>query len=51
MRKLKTKALTIAQLAQAGGKARAAKLTPERRSEIARAAVIARWAKVKGGAA
>ena len=31
--------------AQKGGKARAEKLTPERRSEIARKAVQARWAK------
>ena len=30
-----------------GGKTRAAKLTPERRSEIARKAVSARWAKAK----
>jgi hypothetical protein len=30
-----------------GGKLRAAKLTPERRSEIARKAVQARWAKEK----
>jgi hypothetical protein len=30
-----------------GGKSRAAKLTPERRSEIARKAVQARWAKEK----
>jgi hypothetical protein len=28
-----------------GGKARAAKLSPEKRSEIARAAAIARWKK------
>jgi len=28
-----------------GGKARATKLSPERRSEIARKAVLARWAK------
>jgi hypothetical protein len=28
-----------------GGKVRAAKLSPERRSEIARKAVLARWAK------
>jgi len=28
-----------------GGKARAEKLTPERRSEIARNAVLARWQK------
>lgn len=31
-----------------GGPARAAKLTPERRSEIARKAVAARWAKARG---
>ena len=30
-----------------GGKIRAARLTPERRSEIAREAVLARWAKAK----
>jgi len=30
-----------------GGKIRAAKLTPEERSEIARKAVIARWTKVR----
>jgi hypothetical protein len=30
-----------------GGKIRAAKLSPERRSEIARKAVLARWAKEK----
>jgi len=30
-----------------GGKVRAAKLSPERRSEIARKAVLARWAKRK----
>jgi hypothetical protein len=34
-------------LGQKGGKARLQKLTPERRSEIARKAVMARWAKVK----
>jgi hypothetical protein len=32
-----------------GGPARAAKLTPEQRSESARNAVQARWAKAKGG--
>jgi len=32
-------------LGQKGGKARLQKLTPERRSEIARKAVLARWAK------
>ena len=30
-----------------GGKIRAAKLTPEERSKIARKAVLARWAKAK----
>ena len=30
-----------------GGKIRAAKLTPEQRSEAARRAVAARWAKAK----
>jgi hypothetical protein len=30
-----------------GGKIRAAKLTPEERREIARNAVLARWAKAK----
>jgi hypothetical protein len=30
-----------------GGKIRAAKLTPEQRSDIARKAVLARWARVK----
>ncbi len=33
---------------QKGGPARAAKMTPEQRSESARNAVTARWAKVKG---
>jgi len=33
--------------ASKGGKARAKKLTPEERSEIARKAVMARWAKQK----
>jgi hypothetical protein len=30
-----------------GGKIRAARLTPEQRREIARKAVLARWAKAK----
>ena len=30
-----------------GGKARAAKLSPQRRREIARSAVLTRWAKHK----
>ena len=34
-----------------GGHARAAKLTPEQRSESARKAVQARWAKKKAGEA
>jgi len=33
--------------ARAGGKARARKLTPEQRQEIARKAIQARWAKAK----
>jgi len=32
-----------------GGKSRAAKLTAEQRSESARKAALARWAKVKKG--
>jgi hypothetical protein len=34
-------------LGRKGGKARLEKLTPEQRSEIARKAVLARWAKHK----
>jgi len=33
--------------ASKGGKARAAKLSPKRRSEIARQAILARWAAKK----
>lgn len=33
-----------------GGKIRAAKLTPEKRREIARKAVLARWAKARAKA-
>ena len=33
-----------------GGKIRAAKLTPEERSKIARNAVLARWAKTRASA-
>jgi hypothetical protein len=36
-----------AELGSRGGKARAAKMTPERRTEIARAAAVRRW-KHKG---
>jgi hypothetical protein len=32
-----------------GGKIRAVKLSPERRREIARKAIAARWAKAKAG--
>lgn len=32
-----------------GGPARAAQMTPEQRSESARKAVLARWAKAKAG--
>ncbi len=39
------KPMTVAELASLGGKARAAALTPERRREIAVAAIKARWAK------
>ena len=35
------------QLGRRGGKARAASMTPKERSEAARKAVQARWAKVK----
>jgi len=42
------KPLTITEFARMGGKARAKKLTPERRSEIARKAVAAREAKRNG---
>lgn len=34
-----------AELGARGGKARAAKMTPEQRAEIARAAATARWKK------
>jgi hypothetical protein len=34
-------------LGQLGGRARGERLTPERRSEIARKAALARWAKRK----
>jgi hypothetical protein len=41
------KPLTPAEMGRLGGKARALKLTPERRSEIAKKAVAAREAKRK----
>ena len=37
----------VRSMTSRGGKARAKALTPERRSEIARAAVQARWRKAK----
>ena len=41
-------AVALAKLgASKGGKARAAKLSPKRRVEIARKAIAARWAKEK----
>jgi hypothetical protein len=41
-------AVALARLgASKGGKARAAKLSPERRREIARKAIMARWKKAK----
>jgi hypothetical protein len=36
-------------MARLGGKARAAKLKPKRRTEIARTAALARWAKKRKG--
>jgi len=39
--------LTVAEMAAMGGKARAAKLTPERRQEIGLNAIKARYAKAK----
>lgn len=41
------KKFTASEFASKGGKARAAKLTKERASEIARKAAQARWAKKK----
>lgn len=41
------KALTVEEMAKLGGKARWADVPPEKRSEIARKAVQARWARAK----
>ncbi len=41
------KALTVEEMAKLGGKARWANVPPEKRSEIARKAVQARWARAK----
>jgi hypothetical protein len=40
--------MTVTEMARLGGKATAKKLTAEQRSESARKAVKARWAKRKG---
>jgi general stress protein YciG len=42
----RSKVVSIADAGRKGGKARAAKLTPEQRSESARKAVEARWSRV-----
>jgi hypothetical protein len=39
--------MTVAEAGRRGGHATAAKMTPEERSEAARRAVNARWAKVR----
>jgi hypothetical protein len=41
------KALTVDEMAKLGGKARWAGVPPEKRAEIARKAVQARWARAK----
>ena len=43
--------MDVAEMARLGGKARAASMTPEERSESARQAVHARWAAFKKAAA
>jgi len=43
--------IDTAVIGKKGGEARAANMTPEERSEAARAAVTARWAKGKAKAA
>lgn len=47
MKAIKPNMKTLKQFARAGGKARAAKLSPERRKEIASLASRARWSKTK----
>lgn len=42
-----SKSSAAAELGRKGGTARAKKLSPERRQEIGRAAIAARWAKHK----
>jgi hypothetical protein len=41
------KTMTVEEMAKLGGKARWADVPPEKRSEIARKAVRARWARTK----
>ncbi len=41
-------ATAAAELGRRGGKARAASMSPERRTEIARAAAASRWSKSEG---
>jgi hypothetical protein len=43
------KELTQKEMARQGGKARAKKLSPARRKEIAKNAIAARWAKPRKG--
>jgi hypothetical protein len=45
------RALTVKEMAKLGGKARWAGVPPEKRSEIARKAVQARWARARVGGA
>jgi hypothetical protein len=47
MIKKKEKDANAVALGRKGGKARLLKLTPEQRSDLARKAVTARWAKAK----
>lgn len=47
--KLKEASKIARLLGSRGGKARAKKLTPEQRREIARKAILTRWAKAKRG--
>jgi hypothetical protein len=47
MTKKKEKDPNAVALGRKGGKARLQKLTPEQRSDIARKAVMARWARAK----
>jgi len=48
MAKKENKDLHAVHLGRLGGRARMKKLTPEKRSEIAKKAARARWAKARG---